>query len=66
VSFMKVGDMVKHPKGMVNVSEYTYSCGLIIETEMIGAERDQLACLVLWRDFMQPMKYSVNSLVKIS
>ena len=63
---MKAGDLVKHPQGMVNVSEHTYSCGLIIETEMVGAERDQLACLVLWRDSMQPMKYSVNSLVKIS
>ena len=63
---MKAGDLVKHPQGMVNVSEHMYSCGLIIETEMVGAERDQLACLVLWRDSMQPMKYSVNSLVKIS
>ena len=63
---MKAGDLVKHPQGMANVSEHTYSCGLIIETEMVGAERDQLACLVLWRDSMQPMKYSANSLVKIS
>ena len=63
---MKIGDLVRHPYGMAVASEYRYSCGLIIETEMVGAERDQLACLVLWRDSMQPMKYSVNSLVKIS
>ena len=63
---MKAGDLVKHPQGMVNVSVYTYSCGLIIETEMVGAERDQLACLVLWGDHMQPTVYNVNSLVKIS
>ena len=63
---MKAGDLVRHPDGMAIVSEYSYNCGLIIETEMVGAERDQLACLVLWRDSMQPMKYSANSLVKIS
>ena len=63
---MKAGDLVKHPQGMVNVSEHTYSCGLIIETEMVGAERDQLACLVMWRGFLSLMQYSANSLVKIS
>ena len=63
---MKAGDLVRHPDGMAIVSEHTYSCGLIIETETVGAERDQLACLVMWRGFLSPMKYSANNLVKIS
>ena len=63
---MKIGDLVRHPYGMAVASEHRYSCGLIIETEMVGTERDQLACLVLWRGFLSPMKYSANNLVKIS
>ena len=63
---MQIGDLVKYPQGMVNVSEHTYSCGLIIETEVVGTERDQLACLVMWRGLLYPMAYSANSLVKIS
>ena len=63
---MQIGDLVKHPQGMTNVSEHMYSCGLIIETEMVGAERDHLSCLVMWRGLLSPMAYSANNLVKIS
>jgi hypothetical protein len=63
---MKIGDLVRHPQGMVNVSVYTYSCGLIIETEMVSAERDQPACLVMWRGNLSPLAYNATSLEVIS
>jgi hypothetical protein len=63
---MRVGDLVRHPKGVINVSAWRYSCGLVIRTEPAGRLGDQVTCLVLWRGNLSPWAYNAASLEVIS
>ena len=64
---MKVGDLVKHPRGIDNVCKDTYSFGLILESELVGhADNRVMLYLVWWCDEHGPMQYSESSLEVIS
>ena len=63
---MKVGDLVKHPQGMVNVCDVMYSCGLILETEMVGPHPQWMNCLVWWRGGAGPVYAGADNLEVIS
>ncbi len=64
---MKVGDLVKHPAGMLNVNGKTYGCGIILDIRKVDAD----GCLqkqveVLWMDAPGPLVYHSTSLEVIS
>ena len=64
---MKVGDLVKHPQGIVNVCKGIYSFGLILEAQLVGpADNRTMLHLVWWCDEHGPMQYSESSLEVIS
>jgi len=65
---VKVGDMVRHPQGIVNVSKETYSRGLILEIEKVGpADNPVVQHLVWWcNEVHGPMSYLEESLEVIS
>ena len=64
---MKVGDLVSHPEGMVNVNTKTYGLGIILKIEeprsgLISYKQ----CHVLWPDMFGPLVYSSTALEVIS
>ena len=64
---MKVGDLVKHPAGMLNVNGKTYGCGIILDIRKIhlaGSPQKQVE--VLWMDAPGPLVYHSTSLEVIS
>jgi hypothetical protein len=61
---VKVGDLVKHPEGIRNVSAETYSCGIIVKIERPYA--DYTACYVHWFRLESPLAYSPTALELIS
>ena len=64
---MKIGDLVKHPEGMVNVNAKMYSLGIILKIEELrqtGLVYKQ--CHVLWSDMGGAMAYSSTALEVIS
>ena len=66
---MKVGDLVKHPQGIDNVCSKMYSCGLILESQLVGfgpSDNRVMQHLVWWCDEHGPMQYSESSLEVIS
>ena len=63
---MKVGDLVKHPQGMINVCDVIYGCGLILETEMVGLHPQWMNCLVWWRGMSGPVYAAADNLEVIS
>jgi len=60
---MKAGDLVQHPKGMINVCEKQYSAGIVLQVTThphpIGS---MTQCLVLWRGLIGPMMYMEDQL----
>ena len=60
---MKKGDIVKHPKGMVNVCEKQYWGGIVLQVSThphpVGS---MTQCLVLWRGPVGPMMYLEDQL----
>ena len=62
---MKVGDLVKHPEGIRNVSAETYSCGVIVKIEWTK-KHNYTACHVWWRGIEAPLVYSPTALEVIS
>ena len=64
---MKVGDLVKHPQGIVNVCKDTYSFGLILESRLVGPNDNRIMQhLIWWCDEHGPMQYLESSLEVIS
>ena len=64
---MKVGDLVKHPAGMLNVDAKAYSCGVILGIKEIfhaGCRRAQVE--VFWLAALGAMMYDSTSLEVIS
>ena len=64
---MKIGDLVKHPAGMLNVNGKTYGCGIILDIRKIhvaGCLQKQVE--VLWLDAPGPLVYHSTSLEVIS
>jgi len=45
---MKVGDLVKHPQGMLNVCKTAYSLGLILESEKVGPPDNRVIQHLVW------------------
>ena len=60
---VKVGDLVKHPEGMINVSAETYSCGIIVKVEQ---KQNYTACHVWWRGIEAALIYLPTDLELIS
>ena len=64
---MKVGDLVKHPAGMLNVNAKTYGMGIILDmSEIITAGHRWTQVYVLWSDMFAPLAYSSTALEVIS
>ncbi len=63
---MKIGDLVKHPKGMTNVCEDLYSCGLVLKVEHAGRNGEHIQCLVTWRGDDMTFLYPTAHLEVIS
>ena len=63
---MKVGDLVKHPQGMINVCDVMYSCGLILETEMVGPLPQWKNCLIWWKGMTGPVYSAEDNLEVLS
>ena len=64
---MQVGDLVKHPKGMVNVCGDLYSCGIVLRVEHAGRNGEHMQCLVTWRgDYNNSFRYPIIHLEVIS
>ena len=64
---MKTGDLVKHPRGMVNVCEDLYSCGLVLRVERAGENGEHIQCLVAWRgDNNKSFRYPITHLETLS
>ena len=65
---MRVGDLVRHPQGIVNVSKETYSFGLVLEIEHLDLAPDNRVVqhLVWWCNGCGPMSYLEESLELIS
>ena len=65
---MRIGDLVKHPQGIVNVSKETYSLGLILESPPgVIAGQPVVQHLVWWcNEVHGPMAYLEESLEVIS
>ena len=59
---MKSGDLVRHPKGMINVCEKQYSAGVVLKVKRPMNPPGQVQCLVLWCNMVGPMSYSVDQL----
>jgi hypothetical protein len=65
---VKSGDLVRHPKGMVNVCEKQYSSGIVLDVIHPSNPPGQEQCLVLWCGFglIGPMQYLSDQLEVIS
>ena len=64
---MKIGDLVKHPAGMLNVNAGMYCCGIILDIRKIHlAGSPQMQVEVLWLDAPSPLVYHSTSLEVIS
>ena len=65
---MKVGDLVKHPEGIRNVSAETYSCGIIVKVVQLEPDpvHSGLVCHVWWRSPAGPLVYRETALELIS
>ena len=60
---MRVGDLVKHPQGMLNVCETAYNLGLILESDEVGPPDNRvIQHLVLWCGDCGPMLYIEDNL----
>ena len=64
---MKIGDLVKHPKGIENVCKEKYSMGIILQVwhpqNPVGSE-PQIS--VLWPGLQSHLVYSASQLEVIS
>ena len=66
---MKIGDLVKHPQGIVNVCKDVYSCGLILKSKLLmGPAGDRVILHLVWwcDEAYGPMQYLESSLEVIS
>ena len=62
---MKVGDLVKHPKGIENVCKETYAMGIVLDTYRHSpAFARQIK--VMWRGKQSHLLYYENQLEVIS
>ena len=60
---MKVGDLVRHPRGMRNVCKNSYSAGILLEMEGLpNVKGSPTRCLVLWGDGSGPFVYAKRNL----
>ena len=64
---MKVGNLVRHPKGIINVCEKQYSAGIVLQVTTHPHPTGSITqCLVLWCGLIGPMQYQVDQLEVIS
>ena len=64
---MKVGDLVKHPAGMLNVNAGMYCCGIILDIRKIHlAGSPQMQVEVVWRGKQSILLYHESQLEVIS
>jgi len=63
---VRVGDLVKHPKGMVNVCEKQYSSGIVLDVIRPTNPPGMIQCLVMWVGLIGPMQYCADQLEVIS
>ncbi len=63
---MQVGDLVKHPRGMINVCKDLYGCGLILRVDRVGKNGEHIQCLVAWLADASCFLYQIQHLEVIS
>ena len=63
---MNRGDLVKHPKGMVNVSKETYSMGIVLEVHTPKHPVGETQVKVLWNTLDAYLVYHDHQLEIIS
>ena len=59
---MKIGDLVKHPKGIINVCKKQYASGIVLDVIHPSNPPGQEQCLVLWVGLIGPMQYLSDQL----
>ena len=63
---MKRGDLVKHPKGMMNVCEKTYSMGIVLSIHSPQNPPGERQVKVMWRGLESHLVYHESQLEVIS
>ena len=64
---MKIGDLVKHPQGIINVDAEMYSLGIVLKMKQHTLSGlTILQCHVLWPTCYGPLVYSSEALEVIS
>jgi hypothetical protein len=63
---MKIGDLVKHPKGMENVCKEKYALGVVLQVRRPPSGRFETQVEVLWHPFSTYLIYNANQLEVIS
>ena len=63
---MKRGDLVKHPKGMVNVCDDMYSMGIVLGVHHPQNPAGEAQVEVLWRGLQSRLVYHSSQLEVIS
>jgi hypothetical protein len=59
---MKPGDLVRHPKGMVNVCKERYSTGIVLKVKQPMNPPGLAQCLVFWHTLEGTFLYPVDQL----
>ena len=63
---MKIGDLVKHPKGMVNVCDDMYSMGIVLGVHHPQNPPGEAQVEVMWRGLESRLVYHSSQLEVIS
>ena len=63
---MKVGDLVKHPAGIKNVCNKTYSMGLVLHVRYPQNPVGETQVEVMWHNKQSHLVYSKNQLEVLS
>jgi hypothetical protein len=59
---MKPGDLVRHPKGMINVCKERYSTGIVLKVIQPMNPPGKAQCLVFWHTLEGSFLYHVDQL----
>ena len=63
---MKIGDLVKHPKGIENVCKEKYALGVVLSEYTPQHPTGEQQVTVMWRGMQSYLVYNANQLEVIS
>jgi hypothetical protein len=63
---MKIGDLVKHPRGMRNVSKSMYTMGIVLSVRYPNNPAGEAQVEVLWHNKQSRLVYHSSQLEVIS